>query len=112
MNIKLTMQQRLNLEAIVRAKRYTDIDDAVIVHSALKKLKVPKAERDAMIRTLPNGQVLADDAAILKCPDSEINLETAEVLKIRTRLEEWVKENGVTADDVVWFVPLVDALRK
>jgi hypothetical protein len=112
MTLTLTMQQRLNLEAIIRDKRYTDIDDAVIMHSALGKIKVPIDIRTTLVRDLSDGRSIVDLKALAISPTISIDLESAEVLKLITRLEEWRKEKGISADDVDWYVPLVKDLTQ
>lgn len=105
--INLTMQQRLNLEALIRQKRGEDNDDMRTLESLFKKIRIPKEERQQYIREIPGGTALIDQSAIDRAPELPIELEDAEVRKLKTTLREY---KSWSVDDFEWKDPLEQQL--
>ncbi len=110
MTIQLTGMQRVNVESIIRAKRYNDYDDADIYYAILKKTRLSAEDRKKYVRDLPDGRAVLSIEEIGKLEPLDVELERAELLKLRSRLEEFVKDPGIGAEDVEWFGPLKTAL--
>ena len=107
MILTVTVRQRLNLETIIRAKRGPDDDDSRTTADLFKKIRVDKEERQRFIRDIPGGAPWVNERAIENEPEIIIDLEAAEVRKLKSLLKEW---QGYSVDDFEWKDPLAEQL--
>ena len=100
--VKLTMMQRLNLDALLSVQRGC-VDDLFTLHDIRQKIKLPKGLRDEYVKTLPDGRVLMDEQAVELAEPADYDLEKDEVRKLQKLLKEWPQ---FTETDLDWLIPL------
>lgn len=106
MELKLTNKQRMNVEVIIRSKRWKDLTEVLIFNDIRNIIKL-----DDETQTHLSAAVGTAISKALFSETSTISLETAQVRKLKDRVEEWKNENGLAVDDLEWYQPLVAQLE-
>jgi hypothetical protein len=101
--MKLTIQQRLNLEGMIRQQRSPDDETLMLNFDLLQKVRVPESERPLYMRDNPAGGVEFVTRAIQTAGVLEVELNSAELRRLESLLREW--ENYGT-DDVEWLMAI------
>ena len=104
--MKLTVQQRLNLEGMIRQQRSPDDETLMLNYDLLQKVRVPESERSLYMREVFNGQSIVTEfltKPIQTAPVLEVDLSAAEVRRLEALLREWKQ---YSADDVEWLMSL------
>ena len=102
--MKLTVQQRLNLEGMIRQQRSPDDETLMLNFDLLQKVRVPESERTLYMRDAFNGQAMITEfitKAIQTAPLLDVELNSAELRRLEALLREW-KNYGT--DDVEWLM--------
>lgn len=107
MKITLTMIQRLNLDALLSVQRGS-LEDLFTLHDIREKIKVPKAQREELVKALPNGVVLVDEQAVEAIAPVEYDFEKEEARRLSRLLKEWQQ---FSEGDLAWVLPLKKALE-
>jgi hypothetical protein len=104
MLITMNVQQRLNLEGIIRQQRVPDGDDLMTLYEMRKKIGFTDEERERYV-IVENG-IVKLTPAVQQDPPVEIDLERGEMRKLKGLLNDW----KFSVDDVDWYTPLREAL--
>lgn len=99
----LTVQQRLNIEGIIRQQRSPDDETLMLNYDLLKKIRIGTEERPLYMRevTTPQGTMSEfNNRNIQAAPSVEVNLEAPEIRRLETLLREWKQ---YSTDDIEWL---------
>jgi len=104
--LKLTVQQRLNIEGIIRQQRSPDDETLMINFELLKKIRIPAEEKQIYLRDIPTPQGIMTEfynKTIQAALPADVTLETAEFRRLDSLLKDWKQ---YTTDDVEWLMDL------
>lgn len=104
--VTLDMTTRLIVETILGQQKGT-LDDLEVPSDILKRIKVPKEEKDNFLRVV-RGQVIVDEEALAAAQPFEVELEKEEVKRLIKIFSEWP---GFSPGDVQYVQPFIRALR-
>jgi len=99
----MSVQQRLNLEAMLRQQRSPDDETLMVNWELLKKLRIPAEDKALYMRDIQTPQGQATEffmKNIQAAPEMDVELESAELRRLDTVLKEWKQ---YTTDDVEWL---------
>lgn len=111
MQITLTGRQRLNLEAILRSKPVENMDQMIVYHELIDKIKVSDEDRKQCFKEdRRTGLEIEDPAAVDAIEPLALELERSKISAIKNRLTEVMGERKITPDHYSWFAPMWDAV--
>ena len=102
----MSIRARLNITGILGQQKVA-YNDMHVLSDLLKKVTVPDEVRENIMRELGNGQAILDPQAMKEIPDVELELEKAEIRKLKQVLKDW---NQYGPADLDWVEPIMKQL--
>lgn len=106
MTITIGAMGRIQIGGILGQQR-VDVKSLHTLSSLFQKFDIPEAEKEKMLRPVGNGMVITDKAAIDAFPEADIELEDAEVRRLREVLNSFT---GYAPTDLAWLEPVLKSL--
>lgn len=94
--------------ATILGQQRTEDADSFVLWDIIKKVRLPDEQRREIFREFRPGEGILDEEAIKRIEDVEVELEKAEVRKLRDTLKAW---RGFTPPDTEWWAPLKKQLE-
>jgi len=104
--LRMTVQQRLNLEGMLRQQKSEDGEALMTSYELLKKIRIPTEDRVLYMREIQTPQGPATEffnRTINAAPSTDIELESAEIRRLEGTLKDW---KNYSPEDVEWLIDL------